>query len=128
VQDQVDGALLVVGGDDNGELRNHAANIAHRNNTGMWGRNQKNKHQAWIILERALFVLGLLLLAHPFLKQRYFFTVDGPSHVYDAWLIQELFHPSAAVHASWEINPLPVPDWSGHAILALLLTILKPPE
>lgn len=94
----------------------------------MWGQNQKNKHQAWIILERALFVLGLLLLAHPFLKQRYFFTVDGPSHVYDAWLILELFHPSAGVHASWEINPLPVPDWSGHAILALLLTIVKPPE
>jgi hypothetical protein len=82
----------------------------------------------WVIVERILFFLGLLLLAHPFLRQRYYFTVDGPAHVYDAWLILELFHHSAGIIPLWELNPLPVPDWSGHALLALLLTVLDPPE
>lgn len=87
-----------------------------------------SKRFYWILGERILFVLGLLLLAHPFLGQRYFFTVDGPSHVYDAWLILELFHPTAGIHPLWEFNALPVPDWSGHALLALLLTVTEPQE
>lgn len=80
----------------------------------------------WAGIERIFFVLGLLLLAFPFLGHEYYFTVDGPSHVYNAWLLLELFQPSAGVHPLWELNPLPVPDWTGHALLAVLLTILEP--
>jgi len=78
--------------------------------------------------ERIAFVLGLLLLLHPVLSHRFYYTTDGPAHVYNASLILQKFTGSAPENAGWEVTPVPVPNWLGHALLALLLIPFKAPE
>ncbi len=73
-------------------------------------------------------MIGLLVLVHPVLSHRFFFTVDGPAHVYNASLILQGLAGSAREGAGWEWNPVPVPNWLGHALLAVLLIPFKAPE
>lgn len=79
----------------------------------------------WSWVERALFLAGLLLLIHPILSSAYYFTIDGPSHVYTASLLLDHLKSGASA-GPYEINPLPVPNWSGHALLALLQVFMSP--
>jgi hypothetical protein len=55
-------------------------------------------------------------------------TVDGPAHLYNAWIIAHL--GDAAGHplfrATFEVNPAPVPNWLSSAALLVLLRVLAP--
>lgn len=80
----------------------------------------------WRWCERLLFITGSCVLVHPIFSSAYYFTVDGPSHVYTASL---LIGQGAMENARlWEVNPLPVPNWTGHALLALMQLVLAPTE
>jgi hypothetical protein len=59
-------------------------------------------------------------------------TLDGPSHVYNAWILQQhatgreppLFRPLFPQYH--EIDPSPLPNWTSHAALALLMVPFDP--
>jgi hypothetical protein len=59
-------------------------------------------------------------------------TTDGPSHVYNAWILREHLntgdHPLLSHYYDkyYEIDHTPLPNWLGHAALALLMTLFAP--
>jgi len=68
-----------------------------------------NEERDWIRwTERGLFLVGLLLLIQPVVSSKFFFTVDGPAHVYNASLLLDLFN-SSAEERGWEVNRYPYP-------------------
>lgn len=71
------------------------------------------------------FVFGALVLLHaiPVLAFGWFPTLDGPAHVYNARIVQELLGGDAFIGRFFTINPFPEPNWLGHAIMAGTLSI-----
>jgi hypothetical protein len=58
---------------------------------------------------------------------RYLPTVDGPSHLYNSWILQQLIRGSDGVVAQWyAIDWRPHPNWIAHVALALVMTIFPP--
>lgn len=76
-------------------------------------------------LRRLYFALALVSLA-PIWSATYLPTCDGPSHVYNSWLLRELVHGNANLAQWYAIDWRPHPNWSGHAVLALLMTVVTP--
>ena len=64
----------------------------------------------------ALIVVIFHLL--PFWMLNTFPTLDGPSHLYNANLIQHLLtEPNGFLDQFYQFNPYPVPNWTGHLML-----------
>jgi hypothetical protein len=80
--------------------------------------------------ERALFAALALLALVPFWAVAWVPTVDGPSHVYNAWIQAHLgdggsgSYPALAEY--FEIDRRPLPNWTAQAALRLLLAVLPP--
>lgn len=72
--------------------------------------------------------LGLALVAlAPIWSTTYLPTVDGPSHVYNSWVLKELVRGNHGIVSEWyAVDWRPNPNWSGHAVMALLLTMVPP--
>lgn len=80
-------------------------NLFRKNNTIQW-----ESYFFWVV------VLFTLL---PVLATKYFITLDGPSHLYNANLIKELLlGKNQLIKDLFQFNPIPVPNWSGHFIMA----------
>lgn len=70
----------------------------------------------------AVFLIGHTL---PVLLVEYFPTVDGPSHLYNARLIAEMWSGDSVSWSSYlEYNSQFTPNWFGHSILAILLCVM----
>ncbi|HEY4641134.1 MAG TPA: hypothetical protein VII75_07295, partial [Thermoanaerobaculia bacterium] len=73
---------------------------------------------------KRLYIAAVILLIVPIWCVRHLPTVDGPSHVYNAEIIRHIVRGDHCPLTQWfRLNRRPVPNWSGHLILALLLTI-----
>jgi len=79
-------------------------------------------------LEPALFALFVLLYLLPLWAVERVPTNDGPSHLYNAWLLRELAwgDPHPALDAAYDVRAEPIPNWLGHAALALLMAVVPP--
>ncbi|MGI4833999.1 MAG: hypothetical protein ACRYFK_11110 [Janthinobacterium lividum] len=85
------------------------------------GTNPPERWENW--------VFWLLLGAHllPLWSHRYFLTVDGPAHLYNAWLLKAmLMHPSNTAHQLLAFNFNPEPNYLSHVLPGGLLTLLLP--
>ena len=72
------------------------------------------------------FALAILYLV-PIWSVAHLPTSDGPSHVYNSWIVRELIAGnSGPISRFFEIDWRPHPNWIGHALLALLMTIAPP--
>jgi hypothetical protein len=73
---------------------------------------------AWI-------VLGLLIAVQllPVWWFRFLPTQDGPAHVANAVLLRDLVRGEDTIHA---VNPKPVPNWTGHALLSVFSGVVTP--
>ncbi|MEN6625118.1 MAG: hypothetical protein ABFD69_02700 [Candidatus Sumerlaeia bacterium] len=59
---------------------------------------------------------------------RYFPSQDGPSHVYNSWIIANWDRPEGAIYRHYyELNTRPEPNWLSHAALAGLMRAGVPP-
>lgn len=77
------------------------------------------------ILERYIYMLVLLLNLIPLLVVQFFPTVDGPAHLYNANIINSLlFENHSNINTFFSFNAEPVPNWTGHAILAFFSLFL----
>ncbi len=78
-------------------------------------------------LRRLFFTLAVLYVL-PVWTVHYLPTTDGPAHVYNAWVLRQ--HANVEqyplFHQYYEINWRPYPNWTGHAILALLMFVVPP--
>ncbi|MGH9360772.1 MAG: hypothetical protein ACRD2T_02570, partial [Thermoanaerobaculia bacterium] len=79
-------------------------------------------------IEGALFAAFVLLYLLPLWAVERVPTNDGPSHLYNAWLVRELAwgDPHPLLDAAYDLRREPIPNWLGHAALALLMTVVSP--
>lgn len=76
--------------------------------------------------EARLFYFLVLINLIPLFAGTYFPALDSPAHLYNSKLILELIGGSSpVVHQFYLLNEL-VPNLSGHAIIALFMTVLPP--
>jgi hypothetical protein len=79
------------------------------------------------LMEKMLFVGMTLLYLLPIWAFQYFPSQDGPTHIYNATIIHEFFHPEYSIFQQfYELNTHPDPTWFGHLILTLLLYVFDP--
>src|SRR5258708_25689109 len=74
---------------------------------------------------RWLYGTTVLIALAPIWSVRYLPTQDGPSHLYNSWLLRELIRGSnAAIEHAYRIDWRPHPNWLTSAALALLLSVV----
>ncbi|HVR99856.1 MAG TPA: hypothetical protein VMW27_24745 [Thermoanaerobaculia bacterium] len=78
--------------------------------------------------DRWLFVGLALLYLLPIWVVRFVPTTDGPCHLYNSWILRQLLTGEAppVIEQHYEVNPRPFPNWSGQAMMALLLGAVPP--
>ena len=75
----------------------------------------------------AIFLAIAILQLVPVWAVRYLPTVDGPSHVYNAFVLRELVTGhSPTLAKTFRIDWRPQPNWIGTAAMALLMTVVSP--
>ncbi|MEA2603547.1 MAG: hypothetical protein QOF89_4539 [Acidobacteriota bacterium] len=87
--------------------------------------NPHRADDAWI---RRLFFTLAVLYVLPFWTVRYLPTTDGPCHTYNAWVLRQYGNVQQypLFHQYYEIHALPYPNWTGHAVMALLMFAVPP--
>lgn len=78
----------------------------------------------WDRVERWSYRLLVAVHLLPILASRWFVTVDGPCHLYDARIIRDLVFGDPFVADFFHLAPYPEPYWLGQAIMATLLVAL----
>ena len=74
-----------------------------------------------------LFVVLLILHLLPIWIFSYFPSQDGPSHVYNAWVLKEYNqHDNFKMRDAWKLNITIFPNWLSHISLAALLYVFPP--
>ncbi len=74
--------------------------------------------------ELYFFYLVVFINLFPFISYKFFPTMDGAAHLYNSNLITELLRGNPRLNSFYEFNHIPVPNWSGHFLLALFNTFL----
>src|SRR5580765_1098008 len=74
-----------------------------------------------------LYVAVAILAVVPIWCVRHVPTVDGPSHTYNAWILNQLIRGAEGPVAQWfMIDWRPNPNWIGHAVMAALMFVVSP--
>lgn len=74
-----------------------------------------------------LYIAVAIISVIPIWSVRYLPTVDGPSHVYNSWILYELIRGADGPIAEWfTIDWRPHPNWIGHAAMAVLMFLVSP--
>jgi hypothetical protein len=74
-----------------------------------------------------LYVAVAIVAIVPIWCVRYLPTVDGPSHLYNSWILKQLIRGAHGPLSDWfRIDWQPHPNWIGHAVMALLMTVVSP--
>jgi len=75
--------------------------------------------------EWCFFAAVILVHLFPLFSARYFVTVDGPAHLYNANLIKNIFLGHGDIIKQYfHLNPNPEPNWIGHLMQAILLVFV----
>lgn len=69
--------------------------------------------------EKILFYLILIINIAYLFYSRFFPTMDGPAHLYNANLIKHLLLGNDFIKEFYQINSFPVPNWTSHFMLTL---------
>ncbi|HDL65236.1 MAG TPA: hypothetical protein ENH12_07595, partial [Proteobacteria bacterium] len=80
----------------------------------------------WIIYW-GLVILFSLILIYLIWAPAYFPSQDGPSHLYNAWIMTELGNPDyPLINSSYCIRRELFPNWMGYAVMFSLMHIFSP--
>jgi hypothetical protein len=76
----------------------------------------------------ALFIFLTALQLAPVWSVRYLPAGDGPTHIYNAWVLHGLVTDTAPpnIERAYRVNWRPHPNWSGHALMALAIAVVPP--
>jgi hypothetical protein len=75
--------------------------------------------------EPMLFAVVLVLSLYSVWTTRFLGTIDGPAHLNNAGLIVELLlGEKSLINTFFEMNSIPVPNWTGHFIIAFFKIFL----
>ncbi|OGD28639.1 MAG: hypothetical protein A2Y56_02180 [Candidatus Aminicenantes bacterium RBG_13_63_10] len=79
--------------------------------------------QGWI---RVIVLVLILLYLLPVWGFKYFPSVDGPSHIYNAHILNHLDHPAWIFKDYFELNLRPFPNWTGSLLMLALQKAASP--
>jgi hypothetical protein len=79
-----------------------------------------------ILLHPRAFPATVLAVAAFLLLQDGFYTLDGWAHLANARLLMDALTGQAWLDGFVRVNPVPVPNWGGHVVLASLLALFPP--
>ena len=86
-----------------------------------------SNHNSEKWLSTLLFYLPIFLSVIFILNVPFYPTVDGASHLYNSFILKELFlNHSSPFHSYFELNSVLVPNWLDHIVLASLLIVFSP--
>ena len=78
-----------------------------------------------IFSERAIFFAAVLFNAYLLMTVRFYPSMDGPAHLYNASLIGHMLNGEASViETFFQFNPVVVPNWISYFIMAPLLKFM----
>jgi hypothetical protein len=78
-----------------------------------------------LLAERIFFLIVLAINLSLVMGYSFFPTLDGPSHLNNAGIINELiFYPDSPLSTYFMMNREPVPNWAGHFILCFFKLFL----
>ncbi|MDD4553723.1 MAG: hypothetical protein PHP04_05950 [Bacteroidales bacterium] len=84
-----------------------------------------DKTRIWKRTELMIFTTITIISIFPFISTRFFPSMDGASHLYNANIINQLvFHDNQLFDTFFKLNPEPVPNWTSHLLLSLLMTFM----
>ncbi len=79
----------------------------------------------WQRAELLIFTTVALVNLLPFVATRFFPSMDGPSHLCNSNIINQLvFYHNSLFHQFFTINPEPVPNWTSHLVVSLLMLVM----
>lgn len=73
------------------------------------------------------YLLLIVFACLPIWSVERYFNQDGSPHLYNAYMMLELFKDNPAFTQFFEFNPAPIPNLSGHYLLVFLLLFFSPP-
>lgn len=84
-----------------------------------------DKNKIWKRTELMIFTTITIISIFPFISTRFFPSMDGASHLCNANIITQLvFHDNPLFDTFFKLNPEPVPNWTSHLLLSLLMTFM----
>lgn len=78
--------------------------------------------EPWLIL----YLLLLLIYILPVWLFTYFPSQDGPSHLYNAFILNHYNDPNYVFQQFYDIRHTLIPNWTSHALLALFMRFVTP--
>ncbi len=85
-------------------------------------RSRLSLSNPWVLV----FLLMVLLYILPIWVFKYFPTQDGPSHIYNSFVLRHYNDPDYRFSEFYEIRKSPIPNWASHASLMLLMYLVPP--
>lgn len=77
--------------------------------------------------EKYIFIFFLILNAFPILIGKYFPSMDGPAHLHNAFIIQDLLLGKSTFYQNfYRINSELIPNWMGHVLLVVSNWFFQP--
>lgn len=75
-----------------------------------------------------LFIVLAILHVAPVWSVRYLPLGDGPTHVYNAWVLHGLIAGDAPprIAEAYRVDWRPHPNWTGHVLMALAMAVVPP--
>lgn len=74
--------------------------------------------------EKLIFYLILLINIGYLWYTRFYPTMDGPAHLYNANLLRHILLGNDFIKETYQINSFPVPNWTSHFLLAFFRLLL----
>ncbi len=85
------------------------------------------KNWSFFKVEQLAFWLLVGLYALPIWRWHYFLTIDGPTHLYNAWLLKAMLLAPHGMFQQWlAFNINPEPNYLSHLLLGGMLAVLPP--
>src|SRR6187549_2575351 len=78
----------------------------------------------WSVVEKYFFFSLSIINLIPVLFYKFFPTLDGPAHLYNATIINQLLAGNEYLEKFFRFNPEPVPNWTGHFLLSCFNLLL----
>lgn len=83
--------------------------------------SQKSLWAGWLLVTGLLLPVMIAIWTVPG-----FSTQDGPTHLYNAWILSRSFGPDSPYQAYYLVRWQPLPNWAGHLALAGLVRVVSP--
>lgn len=102
-------------------LRSQSSADNHFGSSSLPAQSFRSLWLGWTIVAAILLPVLIAIWSIPG-----FMTQDGPTHLYNAWILTRSFASGSPYRDYFNVQWLPLPNWAGHLALAALLGLVSP--